>query len=203
MAKNKRATWIRSLIEWSIIGLTVVFIYMMGWHTQIIGTAQRAILRTGFFDADTSQIATTYGPVLSDSDYSFAMQTTNGETVLLSDFRGDVVFVNIWASWCPPCVAEMPTIGALYDNVSGNENIHLILLSMDENKQKAADFMEDNDFGMPYFYPASALPNEFRSQYLPATYVISKEGRIVYKKEGIADYSSVNFAQWMRELAQE
>lgn len=204
MAKeNAHQRWKRPLIEWGIIVLTATFIYMMGWHTQIIGTAQRAMLWTGLFDADTSQIETTDGPILSNSDYRFAMEMTDGKTVSLSDFRGDVVFVNVWASWCPPCLAEMPTIETLYENVSSENNIRFVLLSMDEEPQKAVEFMESKDFAMPYYFPASALPNEFRSQYLPATYVISQEGQIVYKKEGIADYSSANFARWMRELAQE
>jgi hypothetical protein len=97
----------------------------------------------------------------------------------------------------------MPTIETLYDNVGDQENIRFILLSMDEQPQKAVDFMKRKDFSMPYYFPASSLPTEFRSQYLPTTYIISKEGQIVYKKEGIADYSSANFAQWMIELAQK
>jgi len=56
---------------------------------------------------------------------------------------------------------------------------------------------------MPYYFPRSQLPNKLQSQFLPTSYVISKEGQIVYKKEGIADYSSPNFAQWMRDLAEK
>lgn len=193
--------WKRSLIEWGVILATGAILYATGLHTEVLGSLQRAMLWTGFFNADTSQIATTDGPMLDDQDFRFTMETSDGETVSLSDFRGDVVFVNVWASWCPPCVAEMPTIETLYENVSEEENIRFILLSMDDERAKATDFMEGKDFSMPYYFPASALPNEFRSEYLPTTYIISKEGQVIYKKEGIADYSSANFAQWMRELA--
>ncbi|MDZ7658304.1 TlpA disulfide reductase family protein [Fodinibius sp.] len=206
MAENKndkQSGWKRSLIEWGVIFAIGAILYMTGLHTEVLGTLQRGMLWTGFFDADTSEIATTDGPMLSDSDYRFAMETADGKTISLSDFRGDVVFVNVWASWCPPCVAEMPTIETLYDNVSVEENIRFILLSMDQERQKATDFMERKEFPMPYYFPASGLPAELRSQYLPTTYIISKKGQIIYKKEGIADYSSPNFAQWIRELAQE
>ncbi|PAU94433.1 thioredoxin [Aliifodinibius salipaludis] len=199
--KKKQNSWKRSLIEWGVIVAVGATLYATGLHTEVLGTMQRAMLWTGFFDADTSEIATTDGPMLSDSDYQFAMQTTDGETISLSEFRGDVVFVNVWASWCPPCVAEMPTIETLYENVNSHENINFILLSMDENSQKAVDFMEGKDFPMPYYFPASGLPAEFRSEYLPTTYILSKEGKVTYKKEGIADYSSANFARWMIELA--
>lgn len=200
---KERSTWKRTFIEWGLIGAVAAVIYFSGYHTEVIGTMQRAMLWTGLFDADTSEIATTDGPMLSGSDYLFAMETADGEAVSLSDFRGDVVFINVWASWCPPCIAEMPTIETLYENLAGQDNIRFILLSMDEERQKAVEFMVGKDFVLPYYFPASGLPDEFRSQYLPTTYIISKEGQVIYKKEGIADYSSANFAQWMRELAAE
>lgn len=201
--KKKTSGWKRTLIEWGVILATGAILYATGLHTEVLGTMQRALLWTGLFDADTSEIATTDGPMLSGADYRFALETAGGQTVSLDDYRGDVVFVNVWASWCPPCVAEMPTIETLYDNVSGHENITFILLSMDEDKQKAVDFMEGKEFRMPYYFPASALPDAFRSPYLPTTYVLSKQGKVVYKKEGIADYSSSNFARWIIELAQK
>ena len=199
--QKKQSGWKRSLIEWGVIFAIGAILYATGWHTEVLGTLQRGMLWTGFFDADTSQIENIEGPFLSDSDYRFTMETTNGKTVSLNHYRGDVVFVNVWASWCPPCVAEMPTIQTLYKNVGGQENIRFILLSMDEQHQKAINFMERKEFPMPYYFPASSIPTQFRSQYLPTTYIISKEGQVVYKKEGIADYSSTNFAQWMIELA--
>jgi len=160
------------------------------------------MLWTGFFDADTTEISTTDGPVLSDSDFSFAMLTSDDNRVSLDDFRGDLIFVNVWASWCPPCVAEMPTIETLYNRVGDYNNIRFVMLSMDQDRQKGANYMENKEFPMPYFFPASELPNMLQSQYLPTTYLISKEGKVIYKKEGIADYSSTNFAQWMINLAQ-
>lgn len=201
--KDKTSTWKRSFIEWGIIFAIGAVLYATGWHTEVLGNLQRAMLWTGLFNADTSEIATTDGPIIDDRDFRFSLETYEGENVSLSDFRGDVVFVNVWASWCPPCVAEMPTIETLYEKVSNEDNIRFILLSMDEERQKAVDFMEGRDFAIPYYFPASGLPNAFQSKYLPTTYIVSKKGQIIYKKEGIADYSSANFAQWMRELAAE
>jgi thiol-disulfide isomerase/thioredoxin len=143
--------------------LVIAILYATGLHTEVLGNLQRAMLWTGLFDADTSEITTTKGSFLSDSDYRFDMEKTNRETVSLSDFRGDVIFVNVWASWCPPCVAEMPTIETLYNNLSGEKNIRFILLAMDQEQQKAIDFMERKEFPMPYFVSVFALPNHFRS----------------------------------------
>lgn len=191
----------RTLIEWSVIGAVIAILYFTGLHTQVIGTLQRAMLWTGLFDADTSEITTTKGPHLNNRDFNFALQASDGTQSTLDDLKGQVLFVNVWASWCPPCIAEMPTIETLYKAVGDHTKIKFILLSMDQNREKAVDFMEGKNFSMPYYFPRSRLPDKLQSQYLPTTYVISKKGQIVYKQEGIADYSSPNFAQWMRELA--
>lgn len=198
---DSKSSWKRSVIEWTVIGSVAALLYFTGLHTEVIGTLQRAMLWTGFFDADTSNIATTEGPHLDSRDYNFALEDSDGTQISLGDLEGQVLFVNIWASWCPPCVAEMPTIETLYEAVGDHPKIKFILLSMDQNREKAVNFMQNKDFAMPYHFPRSRLPNKLQSQYLPTTYVISKDGQIVYKKEGIADYSSPNFAQWMRELA--
>lgn len=201
--KNSKSSWKRNLIEWGVIGSIALILYVTGLHTEVIGTLQRAMLWTGLFDADTSKIATTEGPHLDTRDYNFALQASDGTQTTLGDFKGQVLFVNVWASWCPPCIAEMPTIETLYKAVGDHPKIKFILLSMDQNQKKAVNFMENKEFAMPYYFPRSRLPNKLQSQYLPTTFVISKKGKIVYKKEGIADYSSPNFAQWMRDLTEK
>jgi len=99
------------------------------------------MLWTGLFDADTSQIATTKGPHLNSRDFNFALQVSDGNRTTLGNLKGQVLFVNVWASWCPPCIAEMPTIEKLYEAVGDNSNIKFILLSMDQNREKAVNFM--------------------------------------------------------------
>lgn len=199
----KKSTLKRTIIEWGIIGSVIALLYVTGLHTEVLGTMQRALLWTGFFDADTSAVTTTDGPVLTSRDYRFSMIGPQGKKLQFGDYKGDVVFINIWASWCPPCVAEMPTIETLYNNVQDHENIRFVLLSLDEQPEKAVHFMKSKGFDMPYYFPASALPDDFRSQYLPTTYVVSKEGQIVYKKEGIADYSAPVFRHWITDLAND
>jgi thiol-disulfide isomerase/thioredoxin len=198
---SKKSGLKRSLIEWIGIGAVFAVLYFTGWHTEVLGTMQRALLWTGLFDASGQQVETTDGPVLSERTYQMDLATPDGEIVKLADFKDKVLFVNVWASWCPPCVAEMPTIETLYEEVSDEEGIKFLLISLDEKPQKAIDFMERKEFPMPYFFPASGLPSVFRSPYIPSTYVISKEGKVIYTKEGIADYSSSAFKNWLVEQA--
>lgn len=191
----------RTLLEWLGIGAVIALLYVTGVHTQVLGTMQRAMLWTGFFDAEQTEVATSDGPYLSAADFNFALVNDEGERMNLEDFKGEITFINVWASWCPPCVAEMPTIETLYNEVADHKEINFIILSLDQEPDKATEFMESRDFAMPYHFPASALPAMFNSQYLPTTYVVSKEGQVIYKREGIADYSSPEYSNWLLELA--
>ena len=194
---NSKSGFKRTLLEWGAIAAVFAILYVTGLHTQVLGTMQRAMLWTGLFDAEGQHITTTEGPILSDTDFQFQLATPDGNQKSLREFKGDVLFVNVWASWCPPCVAEMPTIETLYDNVGDNDNIKFLLISLDEKQEKATSFMKNSNFSMPYYFPLSAMPTVFQSPYIPSTYVVSKEGQIIYKQEGIADYSSNSFRNWL------
>lgn len=199
---NNRSGFRRLLLEWGGIAAVIAVLYFTGLHTEVLGTMQRAVLWTGLFDAEAETVDATDGPMLSEAAYGTRLTTAGGESLRLGELRGKVLFVNIWASWCAPCVAEMPTIQTLYDRVSGNENIRFLLISTDQRQEAAVRFMEDKDFSMPYYFPASGLPAQLRSSYIPATYVISRQGQIIYRREGIADYSSDSFRRWLLEQAQ-
>lgn len=191
------------MMEWGGIASVFAILYFTGLHTEVLGTMQRAMLWTGLFDAEAEEVATTNGPMLTENAYNMTLATHEGEQVKLADFKGTVLFVNVWASWCPPCVAEMPTIETLYNKVSDNKNIKFLLISVDENQKDAKDFMEGKDFPMPYYFPTLGMPKVFQSSYIPSTYVVSKKGQIIYNHGGIADYSSDGFWKWLIAQAEK
>lgn len=200
--KKKISEKKKNLIEWGVILGVIAILYVTGLHTQVIGTMQRALLWTGLMDANPSEV-TRAGPFLSEQDYRFTMTSSDDEVITLNDLRGSVIFVNVWASWCPPCIAEMPTIETLYSELKDNEKIRFILLSMDEEEERAIKFMESRNFETPYMFPTSHIPAALIGTVLPTTYVISKEGQVIYEKRGIADYSTPTFRNWLVELSEE
>lgn len=201
-SEKKKSIKKKALIEWGVILGIISLLYITGLHTQVIGSMQRALLWTGLMDANPSEINKN-GTFLSDEDYRFIMTTANNETMTLDDYRDSVIFINVWASWCPPCIAEMPTIETLYSELKDYENIRFILLSMDEEQDRAVNFMEKRSFKTPYLFPASQFPAALKGTVLPTTYVISKEGQVIYEKQGLADYSSSVFRNWLVELSRE
>lgn len=199
-SSSKGSSLKRGILELLGIAAVLGLLYFTGLHTPIQGALQRAVLWTGLYNADFSNNAITDGPFLTDADYSFRMISPVGERLTLRDLKGSVLFVNVWASWCPPCIAEMPAIAKLYSDLKHRDDIRFLLISKDQDQSKAVAFMQNRAFSMPYYFPAGRFPQQFQSSYIPSTFVISKEGRIIYKKEGIANYNSADFKKWLIKM---
>ncbi len=187
----------KNVLQWAVILAVVGLLYITGMHSHVMAYMHRAIMFTGIYNAQTVNIETADGPYLSGSDYDFTLATSDGGTTTLGDYEGKVLFINIWASWCPPCIAEMPSIETLYQAASGHDDIRFLMISVDQERGDAVEFMKNGEYTMPYQFPVTSLPGVLQSSSLPTTYVISKEGQVVYKKEGIADYSRRAFREWL------
>src|SRR5690606_8772185 len=115
----------------------------------------------------------------------FKMVDLNGKAVDFESLKGKVVFLNIWATWCPPCIAEMPNIHSLYKKMDPNK-VAFVMLSVDEGGMaKVKKFVDKKGYTFPVYMPASQFPQEFYSNAIPTTFIISPEGKIVAKQEGM------------------
>ncbi len=189
--KNEKL--IRFLKEWGIFAIVVSVLYFTGLHTEIAGGLQRLMLMTGWMDASEKievahQISTNYEMVLEDE---------TGKTVHLSDLKNQVIFINFWATWCPPCRAEMPEIQALYHKKK--KDVSFLLISLDKDFEKAKKFVQDKAFDFPIYRLKNALPTEFESRSIPATFVISAQGKIIFEHQGIADYHNEAFIKLLEQ----
>ena len=119
---------------------------------------------------------------------AFAMTDASGKTVNLSSFKGKKVFVNLWATWCPPCRAEMPSIEELASKVA-NENTVFVMLSLDENFDVAKKYANRKNMKVPVYYPAEKLPALFKTDGIPATFIFNENGDLVKQNNGSDDYN--------------
>jgi len=107
---------------------------------------------------------------------------SNGQVVDIADFKGKVVFLNLWATWCPPCVHEMPSIKRLAAKLEGNPNVAFVLVSLDTDEEKIQEFIEKNDFHVPIYTPAGPIPPVLQERNtIPATYILNNLG-VIEKK---------------------
>lgn len=135
---------------------------------------------------------------LSKKAVTGELSDENNNRLKFADFRGRVVFVNNWASWCPPCIAEMPSIDKLKKRVSG-ENIVFVMVSFDEDKEKASAFIKKKGFDFKVYFPGQSYP--FTASSIPATYILDKSGNVVNQHIGMADYNNSEMVEQLKKLA--
>jgi thiol-disulfide isomerase/thioredoxin len=190
---KKKKSVRREIIEWVVFIGILAFLFGTGLHRPVFGFLQGLILKTGIIqpaiDESSAKMAS----------YDFVLIDENGGRMSFSEFRGEVVFINFWATWCPPCIAEMPDIQSLYEEMN-DDGVRFVLISLDEDFQKAVDFVERKDFTFPIYQLGSPLPAVFESQAIPTTYVVSPDGRIVVSKSGMAKYNTKKFKGFLKEL---
>lgn len=113
-----------------------------------------------------------------------------GKSVSLEQYKGKLVFVNFWATWCPPCIAEMPSMQKLYDDYE--DKIVFLFVTTDSFKKVNAFLVKEN-LNLPLYHSVTNPPLELESNTIPATYLIDKHGNIVVAKIGPADWNSESF----------
>ncbi|RKQ30801.1 TlpA family protein disulfide reductase [Oceanobacillus halophilus] len=118
----------------------------------------------------------------------FELTTLNGETAKLSDFRGKRVFINFWATWCPPCRAEMPDMQELYEN-KDVEILAVNLTASEKSEEGVVEFVEDYGLTFPILMDVEGqVESLFQVSAYPTSYLVDSEGRIQYKAIGAMNY---------------
>ena len=192
--KKKPRVTKRDIIELSLIAGIFLVIYFTGSQAEVFGKVQSVILKTGIMNASVEK------DEAINADLNFSLTDVEGNLLNVSSLKGKTIFINVWATWCAPCVAEMPGINKLYNKLEENENIFFLMISQDESLEKAVQWSGKKGFGFKV-YSALNLPNQFRTGYVPSTFVVSPEGDIVLTKTGIANYNTRKFEKFLLGLA--
>lgn len=121
------------------------------------------------------------------SSYNWQLTNLSDHLVNLNTFGNKVIIINFWATWCPPCVAEMPSLQKLYDQYK-DEVVFLYVAN--DQKDKVTNFLTDHHFSFPVFFELSPPPSELITHSIPTTFILSKEGKIVIEKRGTANWNS-------------
>ena len=196
----------RKFPGWAVLFMVSGMLYITGLHTEAIAQVQRLMLTTGIRQTEVPNPSVSTGAELEDTveafpGEGFKMVDLEGETIQFEDLKGKVIFLNIWATWCPPCIAEMPNIQSLYEKV-GSDKIAFVMLSVDKaGLKKVKKFIDRKGFTFPVYMPASPLPDDFYTQSIPTTFLISPEGKIVHKQLGMAEYDTPEVRKFLQDMA--
>jgi thiol-disulfide isomerase/thioredoxin len=130
-------------------------------------------------------------------DYDWNLSTLSTENINLDRSKGKVIIVSFWATWCAPCLAEMPELQELYDNYSDKVDFYFV---SNEDKATLQKFLEKKDYSIPIYMPLEPSPSALESRSLPTTFLISKSGEIVIRKTGAASWNSERIHELLDSL---
>ncbi|MEM6687112.1 MAG: TlpA disulfide reductase family protein [Bacteroidota bacterium] len=131
------------------------------------------------------------------NDFDWNLVDHQGKTVNFQEMEGEIILVNFWATWCPPCVAEMPSLHNLY--VDYKDEIQFVFVAND-TMEKVTAYLQKNGFDVPVYYSKENEPAELESSSIPTTFLIDDQGKIVMKEVGAYNWNSTNVREQIDEL---
>ena len=124
-----------------------------------------------------------------------------GKKTDLAKQKGKVFIVHFWATWCPPCVEEIPALSRFWDKYRTREDVNLYAISVDKDWKTIDDFMAKNPSTIPLFHdPGAATAKRFGTTQYPETYIINDKGRVLFRVQGAMDWSSADVRARIEQL---
>ncbi|NNE71015.1 MAG: TlpA family protein disulfide reductase [Rhodothermales bacterium] len=175
-----------------ILGL----LHITGMAVHVQAGLQRVLLVTGLFNPDLVPAGERV-----PADLNFLVTDGTGTPHSVAEGHGEVRFINFWATWCAPCLAEMPAIARLERDYG--DRVDFLLVSLDDEFETAQAYLARQGDGMAPVRPASSIPSTLTTGLIPTTVVVDRSGRIAVHEAGMADYDSRRFRDVLDRLIAE
>jgi len=186
---SKKINWRKEAISWGIMISIFGTLYLTGWHAPVMGKIQSWFLATHLITPSVEEDNKT------PFDFDGVLITPEGKKIKYSELEDKTIFINYWATWCPPCLGEMPHIEKLYNQLKDNPDIIFLMISKDNDFNKAIAFKAKKEYELPIFRELKS-PNQLDSKILPTTFVI-KNGQVVFRKEGMSNFNTEEFKNFL------
>ena len=131
-------------------------------------------------------------------------RTLDGTPQLLSSNKGQVVFLDLWGTWCIQCVAEMPAVQKLYDHYKNDPNVKFLIVSRLDSPAAVRSYARRNHLDLPFYVTRDEeIPPAMRLNQFPATFLYAKDGSLVAKHVGAADWSDRSVISFLDQLKRQ
>lgn len=130
------------------------------------------------------QTLSSYRPPVEQTLPDFTFRTLDGRELRLSEFRGKVVLLNFWATWCPPCKEEMPIFEREYRRCK-DKGFEVLAVNMDSSEESLRKFLKENNYSFTILRPSEELERELRLMGYPTSYLLDREGKIYRIRLGV------------------
>lgn len=182
--------WIKA--HWSTAVMTVLLIIILV-NPDAKAWLMRQVASTGVLNSSISEPIEKQGNLPAYT--GLMLKNENGTLIDPSFLKNKVVFINFWASWCPPCRAEFPSVEKLYNKYKTHPDMVFLTVNLDDNPGLGKNYLKEKGFTVPFITAAGNIPGELYSGSLPTTVVLDKKGEIRLHHTGVADYSKESFYQ--------
>ena len=133
----------------------------------------------------------------------FALKSNSGENLRLSEFQGEVVMINFWASWCGPCRQEMPLLDELYTQYQPL-GFTILGVNVEEDSSKARQMLKENPVNFPILFDTkSEVSKLYNVVAMPSTVLVDRDGRVRYLHQGYKPGYEESYQQQVRALIRE
>ena len=133
----------------------------------------------------------------------FALKSSTGENLRLSEYRGDVVMINFWATWCGPCRQEMPLLDQLYSRYQ-RVGFNLLGVNIDDDSRRAMRMIEELGVNFPVLFDARKEVSElYEVDAMPVTVIVDREGTVRYVHHGYKPGYEDKYLDQIRSLLRE
>ncbi len=185
--------WKKELKSWGLILSIFAFLYFTGLLPVIQGGIQSVLLSTGLITPKLELVD------LKNQDFNYQGKFLDfeGKEINLETYRGKTLFINLWASWCGPCRAEMPHISELHKSLQKEKDIAFLLIALDNDIAKSRKFLEGKSWKFPTAHASFGLNSSLQSQSIPTSIVVNPEGKIVFYQEGMSNFNSTEFREFL------
>jgi thiol-disulfide isomerase/thioredoxin len=131
-------------------------------------------------------------------------RTLDGAPQLLSSNKGQVVFLDLWGTWCVQCVAEMPKVQKLYDHYKDDPQVKFLIVSRMDSPSTVRSYARRNHLDLPFYITKDKdIPRSMQLNQFPSTFLYAKDGRLVSKHIGAADWSDRSVISFIDRLKQQ
>lgn len=134
------------------------------------------------------------------TDYNWQLSNSEDKFENLQQSKDKVILINMWATWCPPCLAEMPSLQKLYESYGDRVDFYFV---SSEEKSVPQKFAIKKGYTFPIYSENTTIPKILSTEVLPTTYLISKKGEIIIKETGAADWNSDEIKTLLDKLLSE
>lgn len=189
-SNSKLKQWVLKR-KWDIVfGFVILLIlFVPSIRMPVVSSIQRLLAFSPSELSEKNQVTV--------RSYDWDLMDLDGNAYNFSASNEKVIVLNLWATWCPPCVAEMPSLQKLYDKYGDKLAFYMV---SNEQPETIKRFMDKHQYSFPVYIPQGNYPREFDSNSLPTTYILDQSGTIIVNEVGAHNWFSKSFQDKIDDL---